>query len=151
MFWKKKKKKVRLKQPLLLAEGMSRVETRHQIADSEFDPRCGRRHLSGVPHKSLKWGRLFLLRSSKWIRSAWENKQIRSRTWITVISRKPEKRYVLHHKLGNSCFLKSFSQHYFVSCYFKETFETLPTVVYWNILCVCVTGAHLHCFAVSFK
>lgn len=53
MFWKKNKK-VRLKQPLLLAEGMNRVETRHQIADSEFDPRCGRRNLSGVPHNSLK-------------------------------------------------------------------------------------------------
>lgn len=68
------KKKLRLKQPLLLAEGMSRVETRHQIADSEFDPRCGRINLSGVPHNSLKWGRLVLLGSNKWIRSAWENR-----------------------------------------------------------------------------
>lgn len=42
-FWEKKK---RLKQPLLLAEGVSRVETRHQITDSEFDPRFGRRSLS---------------------------------------------------------------------------------------------------------
>lgn len=48
------KKKKRLKQPLLLAEGMSRLETRHQIADSEFDPRCGRINISEVPHNSLK-------------------------------------------------------------------------------------------------
>lgn len=54
---------------------------------------------------------------------------------------------MLHQKLGNNCFLRCFSQHYSVSCYYKETFETLPTVVYWNILSVCVTGAGLQCSA----
>lgn len=48
------KKKGKIKAAAPLAEGMSRVETKHQIADSEFDPRCGRRNLPGVPHNSLK-------------------------------------------------------------------------------------------------
>lgn len=49
-----KKKKGKIKAATPLAEGISSVETRHKIADSEVDPRCGRINLSEVPHNSLK-------------------------------------------------------------------------------------------------